>query len=126
MSRLCDLDPDQNRGDLLLILTNSNKKAPTLLSRLCDLDGIRTHDHLIKSQVLYRLSYEIGYLKKNNRSRSFQKRGKDTAIRLICASPKTKKMKSLFLEPSLGAAPQNKGTQSVRLCAPGKVRLVKH
>ena len=25
----------------------------------CDLDGTRTHDSLIKSQVLYRLSYEI-------------------------------------------------------------------
>jgi hypothetical protein len=25
----------------------------------CDLDGTRTHDTLIKSQVLYRLSYEI-------------------------------------------------------------------
>ncbi len=24
-----------------------------------DLDGIRTHGHLIKSQVLYQLSYEI-------------------------------------------------------------------
>lgn len=25
----------------------------------CDLDGTRTHDSLIKSQVLYRLSYEV-------------------------------------------------------------------
>jgi hypothetical protein len=30
-----------------------------VLRLLGDLDGIRTHGHLIKSQVLYRLSYEI-------------------------------------------------------------------
>lgn len=30
-----------------------------MLTSFCDPDGARTHDHLIKSQVLYRLSYEI-------------------------------------------------------------------
>ena len=36
------------------------QKKPRRMPRLqCDLDGIRTHDSLIKSQVLYRLSYEI-------------------------------------------------------------------
>lgn len=34
-----------------------------MLGSYCDLDGIRTHDSLIKSQVLYQLSYEIMFLK---------------------------------------------------------------
>ena len=38
----------------------SRKEKAALAKRLLsDLDGIRTHDPLIKSQVLYRLSYEI-------------------------------------------------------------------
>lgn len=35
-----------------------------MLTSFCDPDGARTHDHLIKSQVLYRLSYGIGCFKK--------------------------------------------------------------
>ena len=37
----------------------------------CDPDGIRTHDSLIKSEVLYQLSYEVILLTKNNQNSVF-------------------------------------------------------
>jgi hypothetical protein len=43
---------------------NATKKACGKLPQACDPAGIRTQGHLIKSQVLYRLSYGISaYLK---------------------------------------------------------------
>jgi hypothetical protein len=42
--------------------TSQNKKRASNLDALCDLAGIRTRDPLIKSQMLYRLSYEINAL----------------------------------------------------------------
>jgi hypothetical protein len=60
--------------DLPVILTtgqnsNSKKKKAQLFDNqttaplnLCDLAGTRTQGHLIKSQVLYRLSYKIDAL----------------------------------------------------------------
>lgn len=64
-------------GMLYRLSYASNKKAPALLPGLCcDLDGTRTHDSLIKSQVLYRLSYEIDFLYLPGGS--LKKRGKDT------------------------------------------------
>lgn len=38
------------------------QKRASKLDALCDLAGIRTRDPLIKSQMLYRLSYEINAL----------------------------------------------------------------
>lgn len=57
-------------GDLPTELRPKTKKPWPEAEAVRDLDGIRTHDHLIKSQVLYRLSYEII----NYRTR-FKKRG---------------------------------------------------
>ena len=56
--------PDENRDALPTEGREPQKteqKKPRQLPRLSnsDLDGTRTHDSLIKSQVLYRLSYEI-------------------------------------------------------------------
>ena len=47
-------------------------ECQTIAFNRCDLDGTRTHDSLIKSQVLYRLSYEINAILQ----RCFVKRGK--------------------------------------------------
>ncbi len=38
---------------------------------LCDPDGIRTHDHYIKSVMLYQLSYGIGLFKAAAKIESF-------------------------------------------------------
>ncbi len=52
---MADVFPSEKRCEIM-----GKIKKPGQMSRLqCDLDGIRTHDPLIKSQVLYRLSYEI-------------------------------------------------------------------
>ena len=36
-----------------------NKKSQTLLFDFCDLAGARTQDPIIKSDVLYQLSYQV-------------------------------------------------------------------
>ena len=51
-------------GAVLILAENyNNKKSPKILIYsglfIGDLGGVRTHDPLIKSQMLYQLSYEV-------------------------------------------------------------------